>query len=68
MCFAVGTRGLFKYRFMRDRVAEKEKKKIFELPDLDRYVAEAGFEDFRPHLHGSIVVFSARKRAAEHTS
>jgi ubiquinone/menaquinone biosynthesis C-methylase UbiE len=65
MCFAVGTKGLFKYRFMHDRVEKKRRGHIFELPDLDRYVAEAGFEDFCPLLHGSIVVFSARKRSAE---
>ena len=65
MCFAAGSKGLFKYRFLRER-AEKRGGHIFELPDLDRYVAEAGFEDFRPHAHGSVLVFSARKRPAEH--
>jgi hypothetical protein len=64
MCFAAGSRGLFKYRSMRER-AERGGGHIFELPDLDRYVAEAGFEGFRPHFHGSILVFSARKRSAE---
>jgi hypothetical protein len=29
-------------------------------------VVEAGFEDFRPHEYGSVLVFSARKRPAEH--
>jgi len=61
MCFAVGTKGLFKYRRIRDR-AEKGGGHIFELPDLDRCLAEAGFEDFRPHQYGSILVFSARKK------
>ena len=34
--------------------------------DLERYVAEAGFEDFCPHTYGSILVFGARKRPAQH--
>ncbi len=67
MCFFAGSKGLFKYRFMRER-AEKGGGHIFELPDLDRYVAEAGFEDFRPNAYGSILVFSARKGLIEHSS
>ncbi len=63
MCFFVGSRGLFKYRPLRQR-AEKGGGHIFELPDLDSYVAEAGFEEFRPHAHGAVLVFSARKRSA----
>ncbi len=70
MCFVVSCRGLFKYRFIRERVEKERVEKgggyIFELPDLDRYVAEAGFEGFRPHTHGAVLVFSARKRPAEH--
>jgi len=27
-------------------------------------VTEAGFEDFRPHAYGSVLVFNARKRPA----
>jgi len=65
MCFAAGSKGLFKYRLLRDR-AEKRGGHIFSVADLERYVVEAGFEDFRPHAYGSILVFSARKRPAEH--
>ncbi len=67
MCFAVSSRGLFKYRLIRER-AEKGGGHIFELQDLDRYVAEAGFEAFRPHAYGSILVFSARKISLALTS
>jgi hypothetical protein len=35
---------------------------MFEFLELDRYLAEAGFEEFRPQAHGSILVFSARKK------
>ncbi len=65
MCFYVGSKGLIKNRSLRRR-AEQRGGHIFELPDLERYVAEAGFEDFRPHAYGSILVFSARKTPAEH--
>ncbi len=61
MCFFAGSKGLIRSRFMRER-AEKGGGHIFELADLDRYVAEAGFEDFRPQTYGSLLVFSARKR------
>jgi len=61
MCFAVGTKGLFKYRRIRE-YSERGGGHIFELSQLDQYVAEAGFEDFHPHAHGSILVFSARKK------
>jgi SAM-dependent methyltransferase len=61
MCFATGNKGLFKYRSLRER-AEQGGGHIFELPDLEGYVRDAGFEDFLPHAHGSILVFSARKR------
>jgi len=63
MCFAVGSAGLMKYKSVRDR-AEKGGGHIFSVADLERYVAEAGFEDFRPHECGSVLVFSARKRPA----
>jgi SAM-dependent methyltransferase len=65
MCFAAGSKGLFKYRSLRER-AEKGGGHIDSVAVLERYVAEAGFGDFRPHAYGSILVFSARKRPAEH--
>lgn len=55
MCFVISKRGLLNYRFMRDRV-EKKGGYIFALSDLERCVAEAGFDDFRPQLHGAILV------------
>jgi ubiquinone/menaquinone biosynthesis C-methylase UbiE/uncharacterized protein YbaR (Trm112 family) len=65
MCFIASSMGLIRRRFIRER-AKKGGGHIFELPDLERYVAEAGFEGFSPHAYGSIIVFSARKRPAEH--
>jgi ubiquinone/menaquinone biosynthesis C-methylase UbiE len=65
MCFALTNSGLFKYKSIRDR-AEKGGGHIDSVADLERYVVEAGFQDFRPHAYGSVLVFSARKRSAEH--
>jgi ubiquinone/menaquinone biosynthesis C-methylase UbiE len=60
-CFFAGSRGPFKYKSVRERTEKRRGGHIPELADLDRYVAEAGFEEFRPHEFGSILVFSARK-------
>ncbi|HYA22864.1 MAG TPA: class I SAM-dependent methyltransferase, partial [Terriglobales bacterium] len=65
MCFALINSGLIKYKSIRDR-AESGGGHIYSVADLERYVAEAGFEGFSCHTYGSIVVFSARKRPAEH--
>jgi ubiquinone/menaquinone biosynthesis C-methylase UbiE/uncharacterized protein YbaR (Trm112 family) len=65
MCFALINSGLIKYKSVRDR-AEKGGGHIYSVADLGRYVVEAGFEDFCPHTYGSVLVFSARKRPAEH--
>ncbi len=67
MCFALINSGLIKYKPVRDH-AEKGGGHIDSVADLERYVVEAGFEDFRPHAYGSILVFSARKRLIEHSS
>jgi SAM-dependent methyltransferase len=63
MTFAVGAKGILKFQRIRDHVEKDHGVHVFELPELDRYLGEAGFEDFRPHAYGSILVFSARKRS-----
>jgi len=65
MCFALINSGLIKYKSIRDR-AESGGGHIYSVADLERYVAEAGFEDFCPHAYGSVLVFSARKKPAEY--
>ena len=37
---------------------------VFELPEMERYLAASGFTDFQPEVAGSILTFSARKQAA----
>ncbi|MGC1450787.1 MAG: methyltransferase domain-containing protein [Candidatus Sulfotelmatobacter sp.] len=65
MCFALISSGLIKYKSIRNR-AEKGGGHIHSVTDLERYVVEAGFEGFSSHAYGSILVFGARKRPAEH--
>ncbi len=65
MCCYAGGRGIIKSKSVRER-AEKRGGHIFELPELARCAAEADFEDFRPHTYGSIVVFGASRKPAEH--
>jgi len=60
-CFVVSNKGLLKYRSIRKK-AEGGGGHIFELPQLNDHVAEAGFGDFHSHAYGSILVFSARKK------
>ncbi|MGB9032124.1 MAG: methyltransferase domain-containing protein [Acidobacteriaceae bacterium] len=61
MCFAAIESGLMKYKSIRDS-AEKRGGHVDSVAVLERYVGEAGFEDFSCHAYGSIVVFSARRR------
>ena len=65
MCFALINSGLIKYKSVRDH-AEKGGGHIYSVADLERCVAESGFEGFSSHAYGSVLVFSARKRPAEH--
>lgn len=64
MCFALINSGLIKYKLIRD-CAEKGGGHIYSVADLERYVVAAGFEDFRPHAYGSVLVFSACKGLAQ---
>ncbi len=65
MCFALINSGLITHKSIRER-AEKGGGHVDSVADLERYVVAAGFEDFRPHAYGSVLVFSARKRPTEH--
>ena len=62
MCFARINSGLMKYKWIREG-SERGGGHTDSVADLERYVAEAGFEDFSSHAYGSIVVFGARKPA-----
>jgi SAM-dependent methyltransferase len=38
--------------------------RLFEVPELEQYLIEAGFEEFQPILDGAFLTFSARKAIA----
>jgi hypothetical protein len=57
-----GQKGIFRYRFFRER-ARRQGMHLFEIPALQASVNEAGFEDFRCWVYGSMVLFRARRRA-----
>jgi SAM-dependent methyltransferase len=39
----------------------RKNMRVFQIPDLWQYLAEAGFEGFEPKLDGTFLTFSARK-------
>jgi ubiquinone/menaquinone biosynthesis C-methylase UbiE len=61
MTFTAGSKGILRFGRIREGLEEKHGYHIFQLPELEEYLAKAGFEGFRPQLYGSILVFSARK-------
>jgi ubiquinone/menaquinone biosynthesis C-methylase UbiE len=61
MTFIAGGKGLLRFRSIREHVRRDHGAHIFELPELEGYLARAGFEDFRPQTYGSVLVFGARK-------
>lgn len=61
--FGVGDGGILKFRRGREW-SRRNGLHAFELPEMERYLTAAGFEDFEPEVSGSILTFSARKKAA----
>jgi ubiquinone/menaquinone biosynthesis C-methylase UbiE/uncharacterized protein YbaR (Trm112 family) len=62
--FGAGTEGILKFRRVRERSLRHHGLHVFELAEMEQYLAAAGFEDFQPEMSGSVVTFGARKRAA----
>lgn len=61
--FRAGEGGILKHRRLR-AWAERKGMHAFELPELRDWLEAAGFEAFDPKLSGSILTFTARRRAA----
>jgi ubiquinone/menaquinone biosynthesis C-methylase UbiE/uncharacterized protein YbaR (Trm112 family) len=53
-------RGIFRFQRIR-RVAQTRGSHLFTLPQLQGYLEQAGFTDFRPRVYGSIILFRATK-------
>lgn len=62
--FTAGTGGILKFRRVREWTRKNHGLHVFELPELEHDLTEAGFADFRPEVSGSTLTFSARKQAA----
>ncbi len=60
--FTAGDAGILKYRRVREWSLRKHGLHVFELPEMERYLAASKFEDFRPEVSGSILTFSARRQ------
>jgi len=64
--FTPGAGGLLKYESFRRRARTRQGLHVFTLDELGGDLAAAGFEDFRPQVAGSVVVFGARGRWRDH--
>ena len=53
--------GILRFQRIRERI-ETLGGRLFELAQLEGYLAQAGFEGFSPQVDGSVVTFSARKQ------
>jgi len=62
--FAAGRGGILKFRRVREWSLKKHGLHVFELSELEQYLAASGFEDFQPEVSGSILTFSARRQSA----
>jgi SAM-dependent methyltransferase len=61
MTFWAGDRGILRFSRIRAHVEGEHGVHVFELPELEGYLAEAGLTDFRPQAYGSLLVFGARR-------
>jgi ubiquinone/menaquinone biosynthesis C-methylase UbiE len=61
--FGAGQGGVLKFRRVRGFSLKHHGLHVFEPSEMQQYLADSGFEDFQPEMSGSILTFSARKRA-----
>jgi ubiquinone/menaquinone biosynthesis C-methylase UbiE len=64
LTFTAGHGGVLKFRWVREWNRRKHGLHVFELSEMETYLIASGFQDFQPEVRGSILTFSARKRAA----
>jgi hypothetical protein len=62
--FTAGRGGVLRYRQVRARMRRDHGLHVFELPEIEQYLTDSGFEDFQPDVSGSILTLSARKQPA----
>ena len=54
--------GILKHEWVRRRIRERGRMKIFEPSFLEEQLARAGFEQFVPEARGGVLMFAARRR------
>lgn len=54
-------KGIFRFRRIREE-ARRRGSHLFKVQELEQFVVKAGFDNFRPQMYGSMVLFGARKR------
>jgi ubiquinone/menaquinone biosynthesis C-methylase UbiE/uncharacterized protein YbaR (Trm112 family) len=59
--FIAGSKGILRFRHIRQHLRKDHGIHIFQLPELEQYLSKAGFTDFDPRVYGSAIVFGARK-------
>ena len=64
MTLIAGNKGLMRSRRFR-KLAQRCGAHIFEIAELEQHLIKIGFEDFRPIVYGSLILFSARKRQVQ---
>jgi len=53
-------RRFLKYKRVYEHLKKDHGAYIFELDELAKWLEEAGFKDFKPEIHGSMLLFSAK--------
>lgn len=62
--FGAGSGGILRFRRVREHSFRHHGLHVFEVSEMEQYLATAGFKEFQPEMSGSILTFSARRRAA----
>jgi len=63
--FAVMTfirRRFFKNEFIYKHLKDKHGATVFDITDLKNWLEISGFEDFKPKIYGSMILFSVKKK------
>jgi len=55
------TRGIFKFEWVRKHLERDHGVHVFDLKELDIHLLQTGFRDFTHAVHGSIILFHAKK-------
>ena len=62
--FAAGRGGILRFRWVREWSRRNHGLHVFDLLAMEQYLTAAGFTDFQPTISGSVLRFSARRKAA----